>query len=103
MRLINVVSTAGDSSKKYTATFCECKGATKCLPKDRKKISFGSKNSNTYSDGSVDEKTRDNYIKRHKVNENWNSINAGSLSRYILWSKKTLAGGIAEFRKRFNC
>jgi hypothetical protein len=102
MRLINVVSTPGDSSKKYTATFCSCEGPTKCLPKDRKKISFGAKGSFTYSDGA-DDKTKENYLKRHKVREDWNSINAGSLSRYILWSKKTLAGGIAEFRKRFNC
>ena len=102
MRLINVESTPTSSSKKYTATFCECKGATKCLPKDRKKIAFGSKGSITYTDGATD-KTKENYIKRHKVNEDWTKINPGSLSRYILWSKKTLAEGIAEFRKRFNC
>ena len=103
MKLIDVEPTPANSPKKYVATFCECKGSTKCLPKDRKKIAFGSKGSNSYSDGTVDEKTRDNYIKRHSVNENWTSINPGSLSRYILWSKKTLAAGIAEFRKRFRC
>jgi len=102
MRLINVEATPASSSKKYTATFCECKGATKCLPKDRKKIAFGAKGSFTFADGA-DEKTRDNYLKRHRVNEDWTKINAGSLSRWVLWSKKTLAGGIAEFRKRFNC
>ena len=103
MKLLNVERTPATSEKKLVATFCECKGATKCLPKDRKKIAFGSKTSHTYSDGNVDEKTKENYIKRHRVNEDWTKINAGSLSRYILWSKKTLAGGIAEFRKRFNC
>lgn len=102
MRLINVEPTPANSPKKYIATFCECKGASKCLPKDRKKIAFGAKGSNTYSDGA-DDKTKENYIKRHSVNENWNAINPGSLSRYILWSKKTLAGGITDFRKRFNC
>jgi len=102
MKLINVEPTPSGSEKKYIATFCECKGATKCLPKDRKKIAFGSKGSNTFTD-SATELQKENYLKRHKVNENWNAINAGSLSRWILWSAKTLSGGIANFRKRFNC
>lgn len=102
MKLVDVVSTPANSPKKYVASFCECKGATKCLPKDRKKIAFGAKGSFTYSDGA-DDKTKENYLKRHAVNEDWSKINPGSLSRYILWSKKTLAQGIAEFRKRFHC
>lgn len=102
MKLINVEPTPLGSQKKYIATFCECKGATKCLPKDRKKIAFGSKGSNTFSDNAT-ELQKENYLKRHRVNEDWTKINAGSLSRYILWSKKTLSQGIAEFRKRFNC
>tara|TARA_R110000822_G_scaffold148471_4_gene287479 strand:+ start:340 stop:609 length:270 start_codon:yes stop_codon:yes gene_type:complete len=51
---------------------------------DNKKIHFGAKNGFTYVDGAS-EKTRENYIKRHRVNEDWNNINAGSLSRFILW------------------
>jgi hypothetical protein len=102
MKLINVEPTPASSSKKYIATFCECKGVTKCAPKDRKKIAFGSKGSVTFISGAT-ELEKENYLKRHKVRENWSVVNAGSLSRWILWSKKTLAGGIAEFRKRFNC
>ena len=102
MKLVDVVPTPANSQKKYIASFCECKGSTKCLPKDRKKIAFGSKGSITYTDGATD-KTKENYLKRHVVNEDWTKINAGSLSRYILWSKKTLSQGIAEFRKRFGC
>ena len=102
MRLLNVEPTPVGSQKKYIATFCKCSGATKCLPKDRPKIAFGSKGSNTYIDSATDLQ-KENYLKRHRVNEDWTKINAGSLSRYILWSAKTLSQGIANFRKRFNC
>ena len=102
MKLINVENTPASSDKKLIATFCECKGATKCAPQDRKKIAFGAKGSTTFISGAT-ELQKENYLKRHRVNEDWTKINAGSLSRYILWSKKTLAGGIAEFRKRFKC
>ena len=102
MKLINVVETPLESPKKFVATFCKCKGPSKCLPKDRERIAFGSKGSLTYSNGAT-EKQKENYIARHSVNENWNKINAGSLSRYILWSKKSVALGIQEFKKHFSC
>jgi len=47
-------------------------------------IHFGSKNSSTFLDHH-DKLKRSNYLKRHKVNEDWNQVNAGSLSAYILW------------------
>ena len=47
-------------------------------------IHFGSKNSSTFLDHH-DKIKRSNYLKRHKVNEDWNQVNAGSLSAYILW------------------
>ncbi len=47
-------------------------------------IHFGSKNSSTFLD-YYDKVKRSNYLKRHKVNEDWNQVNAGSLSAYILW------------------
>ena len=102
MKLLNIEKAPVSSEKKLVATFCQCKGTTKCLPKDRKRIAFGSKNSTTFVSGAT-ETERDNYIKRHQVNEDWSKINAGSLSRYILWSKKTISAGIAEFKKRFSC
>jgi hypothetical protein len=102
MKLINIEKTPQNSDKRFIATFCQCKGATKCLDKDRTKIKFGSKTGFTFIDGATD-KTKENYLKRHIVNEDWTKINAGSLSRFILWSKKTLSQGIAEFKKRFNC
>jgi hypothetical protein len=50
-----------------------------------KKIYFGSRNSETYLDHH-DKLKRDAYLKRHKaLGEDWNTINAGSLSAFILW------------------
>jgi len=102
MKLIDVVETPDDSDKKYIANLCTCPGKTTCLPKDRKKIAFGSKGSTTRISGATDEQQK-NYLARHRVREDWTKINAASLSRYILWSSKTLAGGIANFRKIFKC
>ena len=51
-------------------------------------IHFGSKNSSTYLDHH-DKVKRSNYLKRHQVNENWDEVNAGSLSAFILWGPST--------------
>lgn len=67
---------------------------------DGKKISFGSSTSTTFAEGA-DKKKRENYIKRHQVNEDWTKINAGSLSRYVLWEKPSIEQGIQEFKRRF--
>tara|TARA_Y100000114_G_C11720940_1_gene308455 strand:+ start:453 stop:818 length:366 start_codon:yes stop_codon:yes gene_type:complete len=52
-----------------------------------KKTKFGMfRSKGTFSDGASEEK-KENYIKRHKVRENFNDVfSAGSLSRYILWN-----------------
>jgi len=101
-KLLDVKPSPRDD-KKYVATFCMCKGETKCCDKDRKKVHFGSKKSNTYLDHH-DEKKRDAYIARHKVNENWsNPFSAGALSKFILWGKSTsLRENINHFKKKFN-
>ena len=89
-------------SKKYVATFCMCDGATKCCDTERKKVNFGLRGSSTFLDHK-DEKKRQAYVARHRVNENFNDpISAGSLSRYILWNKTTLLASIADFKRRFN-
>ncbi len=63
---------------------------------------FGLKGGSTYIDHN-DELKKKNYIKRHKVNEDWtNPFKAGTLSRYILWNKKTLKDSINDFKNRFN-
>jgi hypothetical protein len=102
MKLIDVTPTPSNSDKKYIATFCSCKGATKCDPKDRKKIAFGAKGSTTFINGAT-ELQKANYLKRHAVNEDWNSATAGALSRWILWSARTLSEGIANFKKAVKC
>ena len=50
-----------------------------------------------------DEERKQNYITRHKVNEDWTDLNkAGTWSRYILWNKKTIKTSIKDMEKRFN-
>ena len=67
-----------------------------------KKYHFGLKNGSTYIDHK-DKKKRENYIKRHEVNEDWSKVNSGSLSRYLLWGNSTsLETNIRDFIKRFN-
>jgi len=66
-----------------------------------KKIHFGSKNMSDYTIHKDDER-KDRYINRHKKNENWDEINPGSLSRYILWNKKTLNESIKDYEKMFS-
>ena len=65
-------------------------------------VHFGSDGATTYVNGA-DETTRKNYIARHKVNENWDAINAGSASRYILWGEhKNIKKNLKDFIKRFG-
>ena len=103
MKLIKVEQTPKSDDKKLIATFCKCKdGKAMCKDKDKVKIKFGSKTSTTYAEGATDE-TMQNYIKRHKVNEDWTKINPGSLSRWVLWSAKSISEGIKNFRNKFKC
>ena len=65
-------------------------------------IHFGSKNSSTYLDHH-DKVKRSNYLKRHKVNENWDQVNAGSLSAYLLWGDSTdLNTNLIYYLEKFN-
>ena len=101
MKLLSI-KPSDKPTKKYVATFCLCDGETKCCDKERKHVYFGQKGSSTYIDHK-DDKKKDAYIARHKVNENFNNpLSSGSLSRYILWNKTTLSASIADFKKRFN-
>lgn len=68
----------------------------------RQTIHFGYKGGSTYIDHK-DKLKRKNYIARHRVNENWEEINAGSLSRYLLWGEHTnLKDNLEDYLKRFN-
>ncbi len=65
-------------------------------------IHFGSKNSSTFLDHH-DKLKRSNYLKRHKVNEDWNQVNAGSLSAYILWGDSSdMYVNLINYLDKFN-
>ncbi len=65
-------------------------------------IHFGSKNSSTFLDHQ-DKVKRSNYLKRHKVNEDWNQVNAGSLSAYILWGDSSdMYANLINYLDKFN-
>jgi hypothetical protein len=50
-----------------------------------------------------DEERKRRYIARHEAREDFdNPVSAGSLSRWILWNKRSLAASIADFRRRFG-
>jgi len=56
----------------------------------------------TYIDHKNDT-LKEAYISRHKVNEDFaDYMSAGSLSRYILWEKKSLRDAISDYKKRFS-
>jgi hypothetical protein len=68
-----------------------------------KVVHFGAKGGKTYIDEG-DKTKRENYLKRHKVNENWNNpYSAGSLSRWLLWGDFTsLEKNHKAFMKKYN-
>jgi hypothetical protein len=81
--------------KKYVFTYKDDNGKIK-------KINFGSKGSKTYNDHH-DKTKRENYLSRHKVNEDWGKINAGSLSAFILWGPSIdLYENLIKYLNRFN-
>jgi hypothetical protein len=74
----------------------------KAIFKNGKIIHFGSESGKTFIDHG-DELKKNNYIKRHQVNEDWTKINPGSLSRFILWGdSKDIKTNIKSFIKKFN-
>ena len=95
MKLKNV-SKSPIKEKKLRATFIKPDGTEKT-------VDFGAKG---YSDFTInkDLERREQYWKRHKVNEDWSKPDtAGSLSRHILWGETTsLKKNIQQFKKKFN-
>ena len=85
--------------KKYVATFSR-NGRIK-------QTHFGAKGYQNYGgvgkERHLSEVRKKRYIKRHKGKENWNDpTTAGSLSRWVLWDKKSFSEGVKSFKKRFN-
>ena len=68
----------------------------------KRTIHFGSEKGSTYIDHH-DKTKRENYLKRHEVNENWNKVNAGSLSAFLLWGNSTnLESNLIRYVKQFD-
>jgi hypothetical protein len=71
---------------------------------NRKKIlttHFGAKGYQDYTMHYDDERKR-LYLERHSK-ENWNDpFSAGSLSRWLLWNKKSISASYNDYIKKFN-
>ena len=67
-----------------------------------KLIHFGSSEHSNFT-LHRDEKRKQNYISRHKSNENWADIySAGFWSRWLLWNKPTIRESINDIEGRFK-
>ncbi len=95
MFLTDIKITKGNDKKRFRAIIHNN------VNNETRTIYFGQIGGSTYIDHGDDVKKR-NYILRHRVREDWNQINAGSLSRYLLWEKKTLPEAIKNFGKIFK-
>jgi hypothetical protein len=73
------------NKKKYMAIFNERKTGRE------RTVKFGAKGYEHFTDGHLDEKRKERYIKRHsKMNENWeNPLTAGYWSKWYTWTFKT--------------
>ena len=84
------------SGKKYTAVFYD---------DDRNKIKtthFGSAGMSDYTKHKDDER-KQNYLDRHRANENWSDYkSAGSLSKNILWNKTSISASYNDYLKKFG-
>ena len=84
-----------NKNKKFMAIFYDGN-------KKIKTTHFGAAGMSDYTIHNEDARKK-RYLDRHRKRENWNDFkSAGSLSRYILWNKKTLNASIADYKKKFN-
>ena len=78
--------------KKWTALF----------DNPKKIVHFGASGYEDYTIHKDDERKK-RYLDRHRKNEIWTKPdNPGSLSRWILWNKKTIEESIKDFRKNMS-
>ena len=86
-----IIKPSTRKDKRYQATF-----------NNGKIIHFGLRGGNTYIDHG-DKIKRENYINRHKKNEDWTKVNAGSLAKFLLWGDyTTLEQNHNAYMKKFN-
>ena len=90
------LSKSPNKTKKYRAQFS-----------DGTHTDFGAKGYQNYggvgNERHLDEERKRRYIQRHKARENWNNPKSpGSLSRWVLWNKKSLKASVSDYKRRFN-
>mgnify|MGYP003117897472 CR=1 FL=1 len=105
MKLLSVKK-SDKADKKYVATFCMCKGATKCSDDERKKVHFGAKKNGKFMDDytrtkDVEQRTR--YRKRHAKEKDQKADTPGALAYHLLWGAYTsLKENIKAFKQKYN-
>ena len=97
------VKASSRKDKRYTADYCMCKKKDECKGSNRKLVHFGQPGGTTYIDGAS-EQTKDAYLARHKVREDWSDpLTPGALSRFLLWGPtRSLMKNIESFKKKFS-
>ncbi len=71
---------------------------------DGKKVKttrFGQASADDFTRGATGEQQKA-YMARHRGDNLTDKFSAGSLSMYVLWSSKSLAQGIRNYKKRFG-
>lgn len=93
---LKAIRKSHNPEKKYDAVFVKKDGREIVTP-------FGQKG---YSDFTKHKDTRrkHRYIKRHRgMGETFrNPVKPQTLSRYILWNKKTLKASVRDYKQRFH-
>jgi hypothetical protein len=76
----------------------------KAIINGKKTVHFGASGYEDFTTHN-DPKRRDNYIARHKKNENFGISGidtAGFWAKNVLWNKETLTKSVDDLNKRFN-
>lgn len=93
-----VVIVKSDRDKKFKAVFTNKEGK-------KKTIHFGAKGMSDFTIHK-DEKRKSRYLARHNpkvTKENWSVADTpASLSRWILWNKKSYNDSLKDYKKRFK-
>ena len=93
-----VVIVKSDRDKKFKAVFTNKEGK-------KKTIHFGAKGMSDFTIHKDEDRKR-RYLARHNpkvTKENWSVPDTpASLSRWILWNKKSYNDSLKDYKKRFN-
>ncbi len=96
-----VIVSKSDRDKKFKAVFTGSDGKVT----RKKTIHFGAKGMSDYTIHKDDERKK-RYLARHNpsvTKENWSVPDtAASLSRWILWNKKSYNESLKDYKKRFK-